>query len=673
VSTLRTEFTHRVREITHLWIPLSDGCRLAARIWLPDDAEQTPVPAVFEFIPYRKNDATAVRDAVRHPYVANHGYAMVRVDLRGSGDSEGILTDEYSEQELADAVEVIAWLARQSWCTGKVGMIGISWGGFNGLQVAAQRPPELAGVISVCSTDDRYADDVHYVGGAVLASEMLPWASTMLAWSARPPDPTHVGAGWREQWLERLAQPPFIEIWLAHQRRDAYWQRGSVCEDYTAITCPVYMVGGWGDPYRTAILRFLEHHRGPRKGLIGPWAHLYPELGIPGPAIGFLQEAIRFWDHCLKGVDNGVLEEPMLHAYLADSVEPATGYRHREGRWVAETTWPSPQLEFQTLHLGDRVLGAHPSTPTTHRILGDARAGADAGPYLAFGGEADYAPDQRREDGLSLCFDGAPLTAPVDVLGTPTVTLELSSDQPLAVVAVRLCELRDDGSSLLLTRGLLNLTHRNGHVEPELLEPGRTEVVTVGMSSIGHRLATGSRLRVAISPTYWPWAWPSPRPVTLSIHAAGPSALSLPVRDAGAASLPEAPFGPVELAAAPDILDLPGHPFGQRVHTDPSTGRTEIENFGEFGGGSLHPDGLRVENGYRDLFTLEEHDPRTAAVRCERTIDMKRDDWHARIETVSTMSGDHEDFLVTNTVDAFEHGVRVFARTWDVRIPRDHV
>ena len=673
MSAERTEFVHQVHEITHVWIPLSDGCRLAARVWLPRDAEVAPVPAVFEFIPYRKNDATRVRDAIRHPYVAGRGYAAVRVDLRGSGDSEGLLTDEYSEQELADAVEVIGWLARQRWCTGKVGMIGISWGGFNGLQVAAQRPAELAGVISVCSTDDRYADDVHYLGGAVLASEMLPWASTMFAWSARPPDPTHVGAGWREQWLQRLAQPPLVETWLSHQRRDAYWERGSVCESYESITCPVYMVGGWGDAYRTAILRFLENHRGPRKGLIGPWAHLYPEIGVPGPAIGFLDEAIRFWDHCLKGIDNGVLDEPMLHAYLVDSIAPGTGYHHREGRWVAEPTWPSPRVEPRQLHLGDRVLGERPTTPSVHHILGDARAGADAGPYLALGGTADHAPDQRQEDGLALCFDSPPLDAEVDVLGTPAVSLELSSDQPLAVVAVRLCEVRADGSSLLLTRGLLNLTHRHGHAKPEVLEPGRVETVVVRLASIGHRLAAGSRVRVAVSPTYWPWAWPSSRPVTLSIHATGASVLSLPVRDARAPALTETPFGPAVLSATPEVRNLSGHPVGQRSSTDALTGRREIEYFGSFGGSSLHPDGLHVDNVYRDVFSQQDHDPRTAAVRCERTIDMRRGDWHTRVVAVSTMTGNHDDFLVTNTIDAFEHGVRIFARTWDLSVPRDHV
>ena len=183
---------------------MPDGCRLAARIWLPENAEQQPVPVILEYIPYRKNDGTALRDSLYHPYFAGHGYAAMRVDMRGSGDSEGVMLDEYLQQELDDAVSVIAWLAEQPWCDGSVGMMGKSWGGFNSLQVAALHPPELKAIITVCSTDDRYADDVHYKGGCVLTTDMLGWSTTMLAWNARPPDPDVLGENWRKRWLDRL-------------------------------------------------------------------------------------------------------------------------------------------------------------------------------------------------------------------------------------------------------------------------------------------------------------------------------------------------------------------------------------------------------------------------------------------------------------------------------------
>ena len=265
-----------------VWIPLKDGTRLAARMWLPVGAETSPVPAILEYLPYRRREGTAERDALTHPYVAGHGYACVRVDMRGSGDSEGVLTDEYLPLEQDDAVEVIAWLAAQPWCTGRVGMMGHSWGGFNALQVAARRPPALRAILTSCSTDDRYADDIHYMGGALLTEQEM-WSNFMLVKKAMAPDPQIVGDAWRGMWAERLAQTHSLsEVWLAHQRRDAYWKQGSVCEDYSRIECAVMAVCGWEDSYSNFVPRLLEHLPGAKLGIVGPWSHQYPCRGAPG-------------------------------------------------------------------------------------------------------------------------------------------------------------------------------------------------------------------------------------------------------------------------------------------------------------------------------------------------------------------------------------------------------
>ena len=281
-----SEFPHEVEETEHLWIEMSDGTRLAARMWKPASADREPVPGVVEMIPYRKRDLTAIRDSIHHPYMAGHGYASLRVDLRGSGDSEGVLTDEYLEQELCDAEEVLAWLAEQPWCSGRTAMMGISWGGFNALQVAARRPPSLGAIVSASSTDDRYTDDVHYMGGSLL-TDNLSWASTMFAYNACPPDPAIVGQRWREMWQPRLeGSGLWLETWLRHQRRDDYWRHGSVIEDYSAIETPVLAVSGWADGYSNSVFRLLANLNAPVRGLIGPWSHKYPHLGEPGPAIG---------------------------------------------------------------------------------------------------------------------------------------------------------------------------------------------------------------------------------------------------------------------------------------------------------------------------------------------------------------------------------------------------
>jgi predicted acyl esterase len=644
--------------IEHTWIPTSDGCRLSARIWLPEDAEEHPVPAVLEYIPYRKDDSTLPGDSRRHGYLAGCGYAGVRVDIRGSGDSEGILLDEYLPQEQEDACEVIAWLAEQPWCTGSVGMFGISWGGFNALQVAARRPPALKAIISHCSTDDRYADDVHYMGGCLLGYYMLSWASTMLAFNARPPDPKIVGEGWRELWLDRLDRtPPFAHEWVSHQRRDEYWKQGSVCEDFSKIECAVYMVGGWADPYTNAVLRTLEGYDGPRKGLIGPWGHTYPEDARPGPAIGFNQEAVRWWDHWLKGEDNGIMDEPLLRMWMPEPIEPRTSYTTRSGRWVAEESWPPSRLERMTVPLGEGT------------ILGATACGLDGGNWAPFGRDGDFPPDQRGDDGFSLAFESEPLADEIEILGFPEVELEVAADRPRALVAVRLCDVAPDGRTFLITRGLLNLTHRESHEQLTPVEPGRRMTVRVRLNAIAQPVPAGHRLRIAISPTYWPFAWPSPEPVTLSVHG---GRAEVPVRSRRAEDDELEPFGEPEWAAPPELKVLATGPAEYAIRRDYVNNVYEVTHWPRYGDrGVRFPDGLEMGMDARDTYRIEEGQPLSAAVRCEYEIEIGRGDWRTRVETSSTMSSDAESFHITNAVDAYEGSVRVFARTWDVTIPRD--
>ncbi|MCI0636720.1 MAG: CocE/NonD family hydrolase [Actinobacteria bacterium] len=654
---------------------MPDGIRLWARIWLPEDAEDAPVPTILEYIPYRKDDATAVRDAGMHPYFADHGYAAVRVDIRGSGDSEGILEDEYLPREQEDGVEVIRWLAAQSWCTGAVGMIGKSWGGFNSLQIAAHAPPELQAVISVCSTDDRYADDVHYMGGCVFASFMLSWASTMLAFNARPPDPAVVGERWRELWLDRLEKtPPFVEAWLSHQRRDAYWKQGSACEDYGAIRCPVYMVGGWADGYPNALLRFLAGYPGPRKGLIGPWGHLYPHDGLPGPAIGFLQECLRWFDHWLKGVETGIMEEPLLRAWMHEAVPPGPSYAERPGRWVAEPAWRSPALESQRFALTQNGLEEEPGEPV-ELVCGSSYAhGLDGGSWIAWGTPVDFARDQRAEDGRALCFTSAPLEQDLELLGHAELALTVASDRPNALVAARLCDVWPDGASTLVTFGVLNLTHRESHERPSPVIPDRPIRLTLRLDSMAYAFPAGHRIRLALSPTLWPWVWPSPEPVTLTVFGGDESALLLPVcaprpEDS---QLPrfEEPEGPPPLAV--EMLG-PGE-VGRTLTHDVATGRWKLAaDLVYFGSFRIVGAELEHRDRGRDTFTIVEGDPLSAEARSEWSIELGRGDWRTRVETLSTMTADAGRFCVTNAVDAYEGDVRIFAKTWHFSVPRDLV
>ena len=658
-----TDMPRAVRVIDHVWIPLSDGVRLGARIWLPEDAESDPVPAILEYIPYRKGDGTAPRDWSRHSYFAGHGYAAVRVDLRGSGESGGLLHDEYLPLEQQDALEVLRWLAEQPWCTGAVGMFGISWGGFNGLQVAAHAPPELKAVITLCSTDDRYADDVHYRGGAVLALEMLSWGASMLSYNAIAPDPEVYGNGWREAWLERIdAVEPYEYEWLRHQRRDDYWKQGSVCEDFEAIACPVYAIGGWADGYSEAVLRIVAGMGSERaKGLLGPWSHAFPDEVEPGPAIGFLQECLRFWDHTLKGEDTGVMDEPALRVWMQDPVAPAARHVERPGRWVAERSWPSPEIEERRVGLGEERM----------EISTDLLCGLDSGVWCADGNPADAPVDQRADDGRALSVTSEPLEERLELLGNVRVELELESDRPVAQLAARLCDVAPDGTSSLVTRGVLNLTHRDSHEHPAPLEPGRPTPVTLELDGIAQAIPAGHRLRLALSPAYWPWLWPAPEPVTLAINF-GRSTLVLPVREPRPEDAELRPFEEPEGAAPLEVETLEPDDGRRTLVRDFTGGRSELTFDWATGGRyRIRRDGLIAGCWASTTYSIVPGDPLSAQVSCRTATELGREGWTTRAEISAVMDCDAERFRVRTELEAFEDGELVRRKEWSFETPRE--
>ncbi len=670
----RQEFPREVKEIEHLSIPLSDGTRLAARMWLPVDADADPVPGILEYIPYRKRDLTAERDVRHHPYIAGFGYASVRVDLRGSGESDGVLTDEYLEQELDDGVEVINWLAAQPWCSGAVGMIGISWGGFNGLQIAALRPEPLRAIVTICSTDDRYSDDVHYMGGCLLGDN-LSWASTMFDQNTHPPDPALVGERWREMWMERLAGSGlWLETWMRRQRRDEYWKHGSVCEDYDAITCPVMAVSGWADGYSNTVFRLMEHLSVPRKGLIGPWSHKYPHEGVPGPAIGFLQEVRRWWDRWLKGTENGIDTEPMFRVWMQDSVPPTTSYHRRPGRWIAEESWPSSHVDARAFRLDQARLVplSEEVTEQAFTIQSPLSVGLFAGKWCSYQAPPDLPHDQRQEDGGALIFETGVLEEDLEIFGLPRVTLELSSSEPVAMVALRLSDVAPDDKATRVTYGLLNLTHRQSHEHPEPLEPGARYRVTVQLNGVAQRFPAGHRLRLSLSTSYWPLAWPSPKPARLTIFT-GVSTLELPVRPPRESDARLRPFDEPE-AAAPLSLSLlrPGEE-SWRVIRDLAADRSKLEVILDTG--TMRYDDINMEISSRAVetytYATDEYGSLEGETRWERRF--RRGNWDVRTVTRTLLTSDETSFRIRADLDAYEGPSRVFSRSWDSEIPRDLV
>lgn len=667
------KFQYEYETIENAWIPMSDGSKLAARIWLPEMAEKTPVPAVLEYLPYRKRDGTRSRDDMIHSYFAGNGYAGVRVDMRGSGDSDGVLTDEYLEQELQDGLEVLKWLGQQNWCSGEVGMIGISWGGFNGLQIAALQPKELKAIITACSTDDRYSDDVHYMGGCLLGDN-LSWASTMFSYNSCPPDPEIVGEKWKEMWFDRLEHSGlWLSKWLRHQHRGEYWKHGSICEDFSAVKIPVLAVSGWADGYTNTVFRLVENLQSPVKGMVGPWSHKYPHEGKPGPAIGFLQECVKWWDRWLKGKDNQVMDGPRLVAWMQDSVPPYTKYNYRPGHWVGQENWPESNIKYRTYILDEHSLKAESEDVEIKRvsIQSPLTVGLFAGKWCSYHSGPDLPHDQRQEDGGSVIFETEPLEEKIEILGPAVAKLTFSSSKPAAMMAVRLSDIAPDGKATRITYGLLNLTHRDGHEYPKKLVPGKKYEVQIQLNDIGQIFPKGHKLRLSISTSYWPLAWPSPEPVMVQIYT-GQSSFKIPVRQPKESDK-QISFDEPEAGAAIKKEVIEGQKHSWHVIRNLATDESVLEIVKDLGFYKLED--IDLYRGYSAYEWYRNQNDFFDSLEGETLWKQHfvRDDWDLKTVTHTRLSCDKDYFYVHAELDAYLGKDRVFSKDWNEKISRDLV
>ncbi|MGO1343733.1 CocE/NonD family hydrolase [Chromohalobacter japonicus] len=589
------DFPYPIVEEPALFIPLPDGSRLAARMWRPVDAETHPVPAIIECIPYRKRDATSADDERMHPYFAGHGYAALRIDLRGSGDSDGVLEDEYLASEQDDIVAAIAWLAEQPWCSGRVGMLGISWGGFNSLQVASRQPPALGAIIAVGATVDRYHDDVHYKGGCVLNENF-----------------------------------------------------------------------GWADAYVNFVAEILEHAPCPRRGIVGPWPHAYPHLAMPGPTIGFLQEALRWWDHWLKDRDTGIMEEPLYRVFCPSFSEADPQRLEVPGEWLAETQWPSPHIASQTLALGNGELQAPEdgaARPGVAKLLAPADNGLQCGEYIPHSSGPEIAGDQRGDDAHSLTYDTDPLDADTVILGRPTLSLRVSVDQPRANLIVRVCDVSPEGVSQRVSYGVLNLCHRDSHVTPSEVPCDTPLDVTVSLNQTCYRFIAGHRLRISVTTAYWPLVWPSPYPATLTLHEAD-SRLTLPQRvphDTPPVQFEPAVFsGPMQ-----HRIVRAGEQSRDVTHslTDGWTRHAIIDDFGEI----AYDHGLTNIASADERYAIHPEAPATATMSKSWRQAFQRDDWQVHTETWAELGCDAEWFYLEARLQAFEGDECFIDRRWKTR------
>lgn len=513
----------------HVVLRMADGIQLAATLYVP--AHGRPVPALLEALPYRKDDILH-RDEYER-LRDEFDFAVCRVDLRGTGSSEGIATDEYPESELADLTEVIEWLAAQSWCNGAVGMFGWSYSGFNALLVAAEQPPALKAIVPVYSSDDRYTDDVHYMGGSLRLLDLVDYPLYMVAKNTLPPVPDLVGAGWRQAWRDRLDKTePWLLQWLVNQRRDPYWQLGSLRPHYDRVRCPTMLVGGWADGYRNNSFRTIRELAAagtPYRLLLGPWSHMGADRSLPGPWLDFTAEMARWFDRWLRADDNGIDPEPPVTIFMRRSTRPEPDLAELNGEWISEDDLGLNRVRPHRLVLGTDVV-EYVVLPAVGTAAWNSCAGS-----LPWG----QPTDQRYDDAASLCSDWSAAAdeladartddGELALLGCAVLRLRIAADRPTASVSAKLNDVFPDGTSALITRGFLNLTHRHGHDgAPAPLVPAEFVDVEIELEATAWTLDPGHTLRLSIAGTDWPNTVAPPRPVILTIDRAA-STIELPV------------------------------------------------------------------------------------------------------------------------------------------------
>ena len=624
------------------WITVADGTRLAAQLWLP---EERPAPVVIEALPYRMDDLTSAYASEYERLCEEGGFAVCRLDIRGTGSSEGIATDEYTTAELEDICQVIAWLGEQEWSNGRVGMYGTSWSGFNSLQVACLRPPALHAIAPIYASDDRYNDDVHYMGGALKAIDLIDYELYMVAGNTLPPVPAVFGAGWRELWERRVDEAePWLLRWIEEQVDGPYWRHGSVRPDYGRITCPTMIVAGWADGYTNIVFRGFEALLCPKRVILGPWGHGSTATALPGPHIDLVPELIRWFRRWLADEHNGVDDEPPISVFARRSTVPAPDRAEMRGEWRSEATWPPERLTEQVLRLSSA------GTDTIH-VRGDVGRTA----WISCAGRLPWGlpDDQRTDDALSLTYDWDQLGADLDVMGHPRVRLTVTSPVPVAYISAKLCDVFPDGTSALACRGLLNLTHRNGHDAPLALEPGVPTEVEIELEATSWIFEPGHRVRLSLAGADWPNIWPPPSGAPLQVDR-GSVELVLPVLD-GPAPLP-APM-------LPPTTGKDTHAPESDDDQPPTIWRLEDDQLGHearcvTGSGSNYeaPFAARVEERYEGTVGVSKDDPALAWARGRTVYRITWPEADVRTEATLDVRSDGEAYHVVITLIAEELG-----------------
>ncbi|GAA3803961.1 CocE/NonD family hydrolase [Sphaerisporangium flaviroseum] len=636
-------------------IPMADGTRLAATLFLP---ERLPAPCLLEALPYRKDDVTYGYRAEYEALAADHGYAVCRVDVRGTGSSEGVPEDEYPASEVDDLCQVIEWLAGRPWCDGGIGMYGTSYSGFNALCVAAARPPALRAICSIYASDDRYTDDVHYSGGVHRWLDIVDYPAYMAAMNALPPVPEVYGDGWREEWLRRLAATePWLPRWMGERHDGAYWRQGSLRPGHDRIAVPTMLVAGWADGYANVVPRLsaaLERNDVPYRVVAGPWSHSSPDHALPGPGIELLPEMVGWWDRWLRG-DRAAAPDRSAVIFIRSSTPPSPDRPMVNGEFRTFPGWPA--------------------LPERPRILGPSGAWAElpAAPDIgvaAWNNCAGALPwgqplDQSADDARCVTVEWDSPADGLTIVGHPRLRARVRAETG-ATLAVRLCDVAPDGASELITRGVLLLaaaspaspamgTGNGARPQSRAVDGSRVEMdVEVELDVVAHRVIPGHRLRLALATSEWPNVMASLEPARVEVDL-GASTLLLPLVG-GPLGEPASGLRCTE-APVPDATDVVWT-IEQDVLQRTTRCRTRYGSTAEpLGGGT-----------YADLYEGEvtlDHRTRHQTASARSRFDITWPDGpmvgaESRVEVVTGDGG----LSVTVDITATENGTELLNRRW---------
>jgi uncharacterized protein len=644
----------------NVWIPMTDGVRLAATLYMPDGAKPgEKFPALLDYLPYRKDDSTASGDYPKNAYFARRGYVGARVDIRGFGSSEGRPTDrEYSEQEQTDGEQVIHWLATQPWSNGNVGMYGISWGGFNAIQMAMRNPPELKAILATAATEELFHDDIHYIDGLMHVDE-FELNMDMAPGMTGAPDYT----------LDEKVLGPHFEAapwsleYFKHQRDGSFWR--SPVRPLGEIKVPCFLIGGLADGYRDSIPRMLQQVKAPVRALIGPWNHSFPNDADFGPRIEWREDAVRWWDYWLKGRDTGVLQDPKLVIFMRHWFPPDPNLDTVPGEWRTESSWPPRDLKTSVLYLQpNHSLASNESENDSHRLKYVPSIGVEAGFWWG-----ELLSDQRPVDAFSLVYDSSPLERDLAIMGRPHALLEASADAPLANWFARLSDVAPDGTVTQITGAGLGGAQRESMRDPKPLEPGKVYPLDVEMHLTTWVFPKGHRIRLSVSNALWPMVLSTPYKMTTSLQLGGKSGsrLSLPVVPVEGTAAHVSPPQPSEERTDLKSFGFPW-PGEWLVTRDQGRQKTTVLWKGKMGG--QYPWGKETDLE-KLTYEIEDAHPEINTIHgeAETTLELKGRVlvWSGHLSVTS----DVKSFFYKYTRELRKDGTLIKSKSWEETIPRD--